>query len=169
MGGDSRIDDRTLRELYLLPFEIAVEQGHPASVMCSYKRLNGDYACENSVLLTDILKTQWHFTGQVQSDWGATHMTAKAINAGLDEEEGSDAGPSYFGRVPVIFALANHDITSALVLARDTVLARTSFPKESYRCSCSCVGSFTKCQVRTGISSGLSRRAETRMGNTFKR
>jgi beta-glucosidase len=115
MGGDSHIDDRTLRELYLLPFEIAVEQGRPASVMCSYNRLNGDYACENSVLLTDILKTQWHFPGQVQSDWGATHTTAKAINAGLDEEEGSDAGPSYFGRVPVIFALANHDITQERV------------------------------------------------------
>lgn len=111
MGGNSQIDERTLRELYLLPFEIAVEQGHPASVMCSYNRLNVDYACENSVLLTDILKKQWHFSGQVQSDWGATHSTAKAINAGLDEEEGSDAGPSYFGRVPVLFALTNHDIT----------------------------------------------------------
>src|ERR1700678_4513060 len=73
MGGDSHIDDRSLRELYLLPFEIAVEQGHPASVMCSYNRLNGGYSCENSVLLNDILKTQWHFPGQVQSDWGATH------------------------------------------------------------------------------------------------
>jgi beta-glucosidase len=111
MGGNSQIDERTLRELYLLPFEIAVEQGHPASVMCSYNRLNVDYACENSVLLADILKKQWHFSGQVQSDWGATHSTAKAINAGLDEEEGSDAGPSYFGRVPVLFALTNHDIT----------------------------------------------------------
>jgi beta-glucosidase len=111
MGGNSQIDERTLRELYLLPFEIAVEQGHPASVMCSYNRLNVDYACENSVLVADILKKQWHFSGQVQSDWGATHSTAKAINAGLDEEEGSDAGPSYFGRVPVLFALTNHDIT----------------------------------------------------------
>jgi beta-glucosidase len=111
MGGNSQIDERTLRELYLLPFEIAVEQGQPASVMCSYNRLNGEYACENSVLLTDILKTQWHFSGQVQSEWGATHTTAKAINAGLDEEEGSDAGPSYFARVPVLFALANHDVT----------------------------------------------------------
>jgi beta-glucosidase len=115
MGGNSQIDERTLRELYLLPFEIAVEQGHPASVMCSYNRLNVDYACENSVLLTDILKKQWHFSGQVQSDWGATHSTAKAINAGLDEEEGSDAGPSYFGRVPVLYALANHDITQERV------------------------------------------------------
>jgi beta-glucosidase len=111
MGGNSQIDERTLRELYLLPFEIAVEQGHPASVMCSYNRLNADYACENSVLLADILKKQWHFPGQIQSDWGATHSTVKAINAGLDEEEGSDAGPSYFGRVPVLFALTNHDIT----------------------------------------------------------
>src|SRR6202453_3715837 len=111
MGGNSQIDERTLRELYLLPFEIAVEQGQPASVMCSYNRLNGEYACENPVLLTDILKTQWHFSGQIQSDWGATHTTAKAINAGLDEEEGSDAGPSYFARVPVLFALANHAVT----------------------------------------------------------
>jgi beta-glucosidase len=111
MGGNSQIDERTLRELYLLPFEIAVEQGQPASVMCSYNRLNGEYACENSVLLTDILKTQWHFPGQIQSDWGATHTTVKAINSGLDEEEGSDAGPSYFGRVPVLFALADHDVT----------------------------------------------------------
>jgi beta-glucosidase len=111
MGGNSQIDERTLRELYLLPFEIAVQQGQPASVMCSYNRLNGEYACENSLLLIDILKAQWHFPGQIQSDWGATHTTAKAINAGLDEEEGSDAGPSYFGRVPVLFALANHDVT----------------------------------------------------------
>ena len=115
IGGNSQVDDRTLRELYLLPFEIAVEQGQPASVMCSYNRLNVDYACENSVLLTDILKKQWHFSGQVQSDWGATHSTAKAINAGLDEEEGSDSGPSYFGRVPALYALANHDITQERV------------------------------------------------------
>ncbi|HZD30279.1 MAG TPA: glycoside hydrolase family 3 N-terminal domain-containing protein, partial [Candidatus Angelobacter sp.] len=53
-GGNSVIDERTLRELYLLPFEIAVENGRPGSVMCSYNRLNGDYACENAHLLTDI-------------------------------------------------------------------------------------------------------------------
>ena len=115
MGGNSQIDERTLRELYLLPFDIAVEQGHPASVMCSYNRLNGDYACENAELLTNILKTQWHYPGQVQSDWGATHSTSKAINAGLDEEEGSDAGPAFFARNPVLYALANHDITMARI------------------------------------------------------
>jgi beta-glucosidase len=117
MGGNSQIDERTLRELYLLPFEIAVEQGNPASVMCSYNRLNSGYACENPELLTNILKTQWNYHGQVQSDWGATLSlsTSKAINAGLDEEEGSDAGPAYFARNPVLFALANHDITPARI------------------------------------------------------
>ena len=115
MGGNSQVDERTLRELYLLPFEIAVEQGHPASVMCSYNRLNGEYGCENPELLTDIVKTQWHYQGQVQSDWGATHSTSKAINAGLDEEEGSDVGPAYFARNPVLFALANHDITQGRI------------------------------------------------------
>src|SRR5450631_814473 len=113
MGGNSTIDDRTLHELYLLPFEIAIEKGRPGSVMCSYNRLNGDYACENAHLLTDILKHDWQFPGMVQSDWGATHSTAKAINAGLDEEEGSEPGPTWFNRIDVLYALANHDITEA--------------------------------------------------------
>ncbi|WP_431822781.1 glycoside hydrolase family 3 C-terminal domain-containing protein [Burkholderia sp. F1] len=94
MGGNSQIDERTLRELYLLPFEIAAKRARPGSVMCSYNRLNGDYACENAHLLNDVLKNEWGFQGQVQSDWGATHSTAKAVNAGLDEEE--DVGPSVF-------------------------------------------------------------------------
>jgi beta-glucosidase len=112
-GGNSQIDERTLRELYLLPFEIAIEKGHPGNVMCSYNRLNSDYACENAHLLTDVLKHDWHFEGQVQSDWGATHSTAKAINAGLDEEEGSEAGPAFFAALPVRHALANHEVSDA--------------------------------------------------------
>ncbi len=68
MGGNSTIDERTLRELYLLPFEIAVNKAHPGSVMCSYNRLNGEYGCENVYLLTDILKNEWQFWGFVQSD-----------------------------------------------------------------------------------------------------
>jgi len=83
--------------------------------MCSYNRLNGNYACENTHLLSEVLKHDWHFNGEVQSDWGATHSTSKAINAGLDEEEGSDAGPAYFARVPVLYALANHDISEAAI------------------------------------------------------
>ncbi|MCX5541209.1 glycoside hydrolase family 3 C-terminal domain-containing protein [Paraburkholderia sp. CNPSo 3076] len=93
-GGNSQIDERTLRELYLLPFEIAAKEARPGSVMCSYNRLNGTYACENTHVLTDVLKKDWGFQGQVQSDWGATHSTAPAINAGLDEEE--DVGPTVY-------------------------------------------------------------------------
>ncbi|MFP3631571.1 glycoside hydrolase family 3 N-terminal domain-containing protein, partial [Burkholderia sp. SIMBA_045] len=83
MGGNTQMDERTLRELYLLPFEIAAKRGQPGSVMCSYNRLNGTYACENNHLLNDVLKNEWGFQGQVQSDWGAAHSTAAAINAGL--------------------------------------------------------------------------------------
>ena len=115
LGGNTTVDERTLRELYLLPFEIAVEKGHPGSVMCSYNRLNGDYACENNLLLNDILKHDWNFQGIVQSDWGATHSTVKAINSGLDEEEGSEPGPTWFNRIDVLYALANHDITEAQI------------------------------------------------------
>lgn len=115
LGGNTTVDERTLRELYLLPFEIAVEKGHPGSVMCSYNRLNGDYACENNLLLNDILKHEWNFLGIVQSDWGATHSTVKAINSGLDEEEGSEPGPTWFNRIDVLYALADHDITGAQI------------------------------------------------------
>jgi len=112
--GNSQINERTLRELYLLPFEIAVEQSAPASVMCSYNILNGDYACENAHLLNDILKGDWGFRGQVQSDWGAAHSTAKAINAGLDEEEDVEA-TSRLTPALVAAALKNGEITQARV------------------------------------------------------
>jgi beta-glucosidase len=111
MGGNSQIDERTMRELYLLPFEIALEKSHPLSLMCAYTRLNGDYACENKFLLTSVLKNEWKFQGEVQSDWGATHSTVKAINAGLDEEEGSDAGPAFLAPVPVRSVLASRAVS----------------------------------------------------------
>lgn len=112
MGGNDTIDERTLRELYLLPFELAVEQGQPGSVMCSYNKINGTYACENPHVLNDVLKGDWRFKGQVQSDWGAAHSTAASINAGLDEEE--DVGPTVFLTPDLVKqALANHQITQA--------------------------------------------------------
>ena len=111
-GGNSQIDERTLRELYLLPFEIAARRAQPGSVMCSYNRLNGAYACENSHLLNDVLKNDWHFEGQVQSDWGATHSTANAINAGLDEEE--DVGSTvYLTPAAVKQAITNGSVSTA--------------------------------------------------------
>src|SRR5580700_109508 len=81
------ISNRAARESDLLAFEIGVEQGHPAAVMCSYNRVNGDFSCENKWLLTDVLKKDWQFPGFVLSDWGGTHSTEKASAAGLDNEE----------------------------------------------------------------------------------
>jgi beta-glucosidase len=81
------IGERAARESDLLAFEIGVAEGHPAAVMCSYNRVNGDFACENKYLLTDVLKKDWQFPGFVLSDWGGTHNTEKASAAGLDNEE----------------------------------------------------------------------------------
>ncbi len=78
---------RALHETDLLAFEIGIGIGHPAAVMCSYNAINGDFACENKYLLTDVLKTSWKFPGFVVSDWGGTHSTVKASAAGLDNEE----------------------------------------------------------------------------------
>jgi beta-glucosidase len=84
------IDQRAARESDLLAFEIGIAEGHPAAVMCSYNRVNGDFACENKYLLTDVLKKDWQFPGFVLSDWGGTHSTEKASAAGLDNEEPGD-------------------------------------------------------------------------------
>ena len=81
------IDKRALRESDLLAFEIGLRESNAAAVMCSYNRVNGDYACENKYLLTDVLKKDWNFKGFVVSDWEATHSAAKASAAGLDHEE----------------------------------------------------------------------------------
>ena len=81
----SNVDERTLRELDLKPFEICVRNG-ATGIMCSYNPLNGVYTSANKWLLTDILKNEWGFKGLVMSDWGACHATAEEANAGLDLE-----------------------------------------------------------------------------------
>ena len=81
------IDKRSMRESDLLAFEIGLRESNAAAVMCAYNRVNGDYACENQYLLTDVLKKDWNFKGFVLSDWQGTHSTAKASAAGLDHEE----------------------------------------------------------------------------------
>jgi beta-glucosidase len=86
-SGNVSIDKRAGHESDLLAFEIGVTKGHPAAVMCSYNRVNGDFACENEWLLKDVLKKDWKFPGFVLSDWGGTHSTEKASAAGLDNEQ----------------------------------------------------------------------------------
>jgi beta-glucosidase len=83
-----------MRESDLLAFEIGVREANPAAVMCSYNRVNGDFACENKYLLTDLLKKDWNFKGFIVSDWQGTHSAAKASAAGLDHEE---PGEIFFG------------------------------------------------------------------------
>ena len=81
------IDKRSMRESDLLAFEIGIRKSDVAAVMCSYNRVNGDYACENDYLLNKVLKKDWKFKGFVLSDWQGTHSTVKASAAGLDHEE----------------------------------------------------------------------------------
>ncbi|HUL15320.1 MAG TPA: glycoside hydrolase family 3 C-terminal domain-containing protein [Terriglobales bacterium] len=84
------ISKRAMQESDLLAFQIGIEIGNPQAVMCSYNAVNGDFACENKYLLTDVLKKDWQFKGFVVSDWGGTHSTVKASAAGLDNEEPED-------------------------------------------------------------------------------
>src|SRR5271154_1149996 len=91
---DAIIGKRALRESDLLAFEIGVGIADPGAVMCSYNAVNGEFACENKYLLTDVLKKEWGFKGFVVSDWGGTHSTIKASAAGLDNEEPLD---EFFG------------------------------------------------------------------------
>ncbi len=91
---NANIDKRSMRETDLRAFEIALKISDAGAFMCSYNRVNGDYACENSYLLSDVLKKDFHFQGFVVSDWGGTHSTAKASHAGLDQEQ---PGSNFFG------------------------------------------------------------------------
>ncbi len=88
------IGKRAMRETDLLAFEIAVRESDAGAVMCSYNLVNGDYACENDYLLNEVLKKDFGFKGFVLSDWGGTHSTVKAANAGLDMEQ---PGSDFFG------------------------------------------------------------------------
>jgi beta-glucosidase len=82
----TRADERTIREIYLPAFEMAVKEAKPWTVMCSYNRINGVYASENEYFLRTILKEEWGYEGAVISDWGAVHSIFQSIKNGLDLE-----------------------------------------------------------------------------------
>jgi beta-glucosidase len=86
MSSDSVVDERTLREIYLPAFEKAVRSARPATVMCAYNKLNGEYCSHNGHLLRDILRDEWGFDGAIVTDWGAMADRVKALDAGLDLE-----------------------------------------------------------------------------------
>lgn len=84
MVSDSVVDERTLRELYLAPFEHVVRHARPWSVMTAYNKLNGVYCSEHEWLLREVLRGEWGFDGAVVSDWGAMSSSAASVRAGLD-------------------------------------------------------------------------------------
>jgi beta-glucosidase len=86
MSISSEVDERTLRELYLAPFEAAVREAGVWSLMSAYNRVNGTHASEHPALLGELLKREWGFDGLVVSDWLGTHSTEATANAGLDLE-----------------------------------------------------------------------------------
>jgi beta-glucosidase len=91
----ANIADESARESDLLAFEIAIEQGRPGAVMCSYNKFNNVHACENGYLLDKVLKEDWRYPGFVMSDWGAVYSTAAALS-GLDQESGENLDSQVF-------------------------------------------------------------------------
>jgi beta-glucosidase len=118
------VDERTLREVYLPQFEAAVKEAKVGSVMCSYNRLNGYYACENSHLLEEILKRDWGFDGYVLADYGAAHNTATDLENGLDFEPWPGIA---FGPAQVQTALATGQSSQATVDEHIRRVLRTAF------------------------------------------
>ena len=106
------VDERTLREIYLPAFEMAVTKAKPWTVMCAYNKVNGTYASEHRQLLTDILKNEWGFDGFVVSDWGAVHDRVASLKAGLDLEM---PGPKPTRVNAVIEAVRNGDLDEAVL------------------------------------------------------
>ncbi|MEO7687962.1 MAG: glycoside hydrolase family 3 C-terminal domain-containing protein [Sphingomonas sp.] len=112
-AGNSILDQGAMRTSDLLAFQFAIERANPGSVMCSYNRINGDFACENDFLLNQVLRKDWKWPGYVMSDWGATHSTAKAANAGLDQESGAPFDDKPYFAQPLKDALADGSVSAA--------------------------------------------------------
>ena len=104
----SNIDEKTLRELYLLPFEMAIKEANAKVVMSAYNKLNNIYCSSHKNLLIDVLKEEWSFEGYVVSDWGAARETIENANGGLDLEM---PGPARSWGTNLISAVINKDVS----------------------------------------------------------
>ena len=141
MSTSSNLDERTLHELYLLAFEIAVKEAQPWSVMAAYNPVNHVYATENSLLLQDILRAKWGFEGFVVSDWGAVHEGVAGVNAGLSLEM---PGSGDYLRNKIIAAVRAGQLSparldeavvpllSVILKAKDDKRSRVAFDAENH-------------------------------------
>jgi beta-glucosidase len=123
------IDEAAARISDLLAFQIALEQGDPGSVMCSYNLINGVYACQNAWLLNRVLKQDWGFKGYVMSDWGAQHDTALNANNGLDQETGVSHLGQYQWLEKLGAAVDRGDVSAARLDDMAHRIARTLIAK----------------------------------------
>ena len=115
MSTDSVVDERTLREIYLTGFEIAVKEAAPKTIMSSYNRLNGTYANENKDLLLDTLRGRWGFDGFVMSDWGASNDHVEGVRNGSALEM---PAPGLDSAMSLIDAVRNGQLSEADIDAR---------------------------------------------------
>ncbi|KAL2825775.1 putative beta-glucosidase K [Aspergillus cavernicola] len=115
MAVDVRVSDRALREIYLLPFQIAIKDASPAAIMTAYNKVNGTHVSEDSWLLEDVLRKDWGFKGMIMSDWYGTYSTTEALNAGLDLEM---PGPSRWRGDIANLAISSRKITHSTIDAR---------------------------------------------------
>ena len=136
MASDSIVDERTLREIYLTGFEIAVKEGHPRSIMSSYNLVNGTYANENKHLLMEILRGEWGFDGAVITDWGGSNDHALGVKNGSTLEMPAPGGDSVR---ELLAAVESEKITESDIDARlsellplvfDTKAALDAAPRE---------------------------------------
>jgi len=123
------IADSAARESDLLAFELAIELGDPGAIMCSYNRINNDYACEYDYLLNHVLKQDWDYKGFVMSDWGAVHSTANAANHGLDQESANSFDSSDFFGDALKQAVARGDVSESQLRAMTRRILRSMFAK----------------------------------------
>ena len=124
---DAQLDERTLREIYLKPFERAIIEGGAMSVMPAYNKVNGDYCSENEHLLNEILRGEWGFKGFTVSDWGGTHSTMGAMLHGLNVQM---TGSNYLGQ-PVIDSIAVGKLTEEMVNEKVKQILRVRYAIEA--------------------------------------
>ena len=136
MASDSIVDERTLREIYLTGFEIAVKEGHPRSIMSSYNLVNGTYANENKHLLMEILRGEWGFDGAVITDWGGSNDHALGVKNGSTLEMPAPGGDSVRELLAAVASgkISESDIdarlSELLPLVFDTKAALDAAPRE---------------------------------------